>query len=108
LSAVITTDVRLALLLLVKEILIQIDEVACLKSKGHSATISLIMLRETCSILATLEQELLEEYFSLLIRLTTKPSRPRAATFSVDYAENVVEAKKRFNVRIRTELQKVA
>ena len=60
---------KFALVLLIKEILSQIDEVAHLKSRGYSAALSVELLHEMCSVLRELDQDLEAQYFELLLKL---------------------------------------
>ena len=60
---------KIAIRLLVHEIMGQIDIVAQLKKGGASAGISSKSLRETCSVLQTLEGESLNTYFELALKM---------------------------------------
>ena len=102
-------DQEHALVLLIKEMMEQLDEVAWLKSRGHSAALSMQMLREMSRVLRELEPPLREKYLDLLVRLQARsapPSLPR--NYSESYAEATVEAKQQFMRRIRHELKKSA
>lgn len=65
----ISAERTLAMVLLVREIGDQLDEIAHLRSKGHTARIGFELLREMCEVLRELDPELQELYFELLHKL---------------------------------------
>lgn len=93
-----------AIVLLIKEIMDQIDEVATIKKYGGKANISLEVLREICGVLHTLPQNLEQTYFDLVLKLADKQRPPRALAFDEEYAHLSVNAKKRFVNRIKQDL----
>ena len=64
-----------AMVLLIREISDQLDEIAQLRSRGHSARIGIGMMREMCSVLRELDPELQQLYFELLPKLIGRGSR---------------------------------
>lgn len=67
---------RLALSLLVKEIMSQLDLLAYLKSCGFKPGISAKVFHETCSPLAELSSESLTKYFQIAIDLFERADLP--------------------------------
>ncbi|MCB0328172.1 MAG: hypothetical protein KDD70_00875 [Bdellovibrionales bacterium] len=61
-----------ALVLLVKEIMDQLDELHALRKQGLKAHISHELLREMCSVLPELDETLKERYFDILISTSSK------------------------------------
>lgn len=98
-----------ALVLLVKEIMDQIDEVAALRRKGFSASLSLELLKEMCSIVKDLTPDLKTTYFDLLIKLSDKmPPSFRRANVSEEYVDHTAKIRRRFVSQIRLDLKLTA
>ncbi|MCO6432415.1 MAG: hypothetical protein J5J00_16300 [Deltaproteobacteria bacterium] len=103
-STRITFDQKYCLVLLVKEILSQLNEVAALRKQKRSAEISLLILREMCSVLRDLEPSLQEAYFEILLSLADKSRSPARHTVSESFVQASVGAKRRFIQSIRMDL----
>lgn len=97
-----------SLVLLIKEILDQLDETAELKAKGGPAAVSMLLLREMCSVLRELDPELLEIYFDVLPTLASATQPAMARRFSEEKAMLSEPVKRRFVERIRDQLIKTA
>ena len=65
-------DTDHALVLLVTEILHQLDEFYALRKQGSKAMISHELLREMCSVLPDLDEELQERYLEILVSISSK------------------------------------
>ena len=91
------------MVLLIKEMLSQLDEICALKKRGHKAELSMGLLRETASVLKDLPPDLIERYLELLPTLaqSDKPLEPRV---SEDYVISIAPAKRRFIERVRNDL----
>lgn len=100
----VSAEQEYALVLLIKEIFSQIDEIAAIKKQGGEARISQQMLREMCGVLRELEPPLSTTYLDLVVLLATKAELP-TSSFSEDYAEIAKGAKERFISRIRSDLK---
>ena len=94
---------RRAIVLLVKAIFDQLHEVNSLRKAGHPAALSILLLREMCSILPDLDEELRAYYYSVLPELVGKGTISRPP-ISEDYAEQTQQAKENFLSRIRQQL----
>jgi hypothetical protein len=103
------TNSKLALVLLVKELMSQLDDVCSLMKSGHSAKISKYLFSEIANVLPELEESLREEYFNILITLVTSQNNSisRVQT-SPDYVESSIAVKERFAKEIREHLLKTA
>ncbi len=88
-------DQDYALVLLVKEILGQVDEFYALRKTGAEGALSLAMLKEMCSVLPELEDDLRERYFDILITIGSNVERIRPTSTSEDMAVASVEPKRR-------------
>ena len=107
-----SADERLrALVVLVKEILFQIDEVSVLMQNGHSASLSRALLQETAQILRELPDDLQQRYFEVLLALSQhaeiNPRAHRAAEHAESeerYAELEATPRRRFNSEMRARL----
>lgn len=99
----ITSQQLSALVLLVKSIFDQVDEIANLKKNGGQANISSLILQEMCSVLSDLPAELEQAYFSILISLAGKHPIPAPNTYSEEYATLSAESKRRLVSNLRTE-----
>ena len=75
------------LVVLLKEIYAQLDELALLKKRGRKANISAELLREMCSVLQELEPSQKERYFDLLVRTSTDLRANPPAEPSEDFIE---------------------
>ncbi len=97
-----------SLVLLIKEILDQVDETAELKAKGGQAAVSLLLLKEMCSVLRELEPELIDLYLEVLPTLAGATPPAMARRYSEEKAMLSEPVKRRFVERIRDQLTKVA
>lgn len=94
------------LIILIKSIFDQIDEVANLKSKNKSAKISSLMLQEMSKILPELSKEDQEKYFELLIILSESVTIPKQnMKLDASFVENSIPAKKKTIIEIRKILE---
>ena len=75
------SESKLAMILLIREITNQLDEVAQLRSQGRDASLAIELLREMCAVVRNLRPELQELYFELL---------PKLAGSSVPNPKNIV------------------
>ena len=98
----------LALVLLVRAILDQVDEVACLKANDDSAAISKLVLSEMTSVLKDFEPELMDQYIELLIKFSSQIERPPCHSASSDYSNLSAPAKRKFISTIRENLRSIA
>ena len=74
------------MVLLIRALFDQIDEVAHLKSKGHKANISFEMLREIASVIRELEPEDFNLYQEFLLKLAPAVSLAQVSRPSSEYA----------------------
>ena len=93
-----------AMVLLIKELMSQLDEVCQLKKQGHPGKLSMEVFKEMGSVLRDLEPELLEKYFELLPILSSTESLVRPSYISPEHVELVKAAKERFIKSIRRQL----
>ncbi|MCB0321313.1 MAG: hypothetical protein KDD60_10340 [Bdellovibrionales bacterium] len=85
-----------AIVLLVKEILDQIDELAGLRKKGLAGQLSLTLLQEMCAVLPELTPELQERYFEILVSVGSKIRHVRpSATVSAEMEAAAAVPKRR-------------
>jgi hypothetical protein len=94
-----------AIVLLIKQIMDQIDEIASLRKQGKKAGISRELLGEMCSILPELSEAQRDHFHDLLIKLTQHSESSATTHYSSDYAEYSISSKRRFLTQIRTELK---
>ena len=104
----ITPEQKYALVLYVKELMAQLDEVASLKRQGYTARISFGLFQEMCSILKELEPNLQDEYVRILVSLAGRSSSSTRTVYTEDYEKNVVLSKKKFIDGIRRDLKVAA
>ena len=93
-----------ALVLLVKQIFDQIDEIASLKKQGLKASISQELLKEMCSILPELTAEQKDYYNELVVKLS-QSAEPAKAVYNKDYAQFSANSKRNLLFKIRTDLK---
>ncbi len=98
------TEKELALVLLIKAIFDQLDEISSLKAQGYSAAISSQILGEMSSVLKDLPLEDLELYHQLLLKLTAQREPSDKPKFSPQYAEYVAPSKRKLIERVRSSL----
>ena len=94
---------RTAIVLLVKAIFDQLHEVNSLKRAGKSANLSLLLLREMCSILPQLDDDLKEYYFSILPGIAGKGAASKPPV-SEEYARLSKPAKEGLLIKLRNDL----
>lgn len=104
LMGTVDPDKKLAMVLLIKQLMIQLNEIAYLKSKGSKAEISLYLFSEMCSVLRQLEPDLLALYYDYVMKFMCDDSPPRQLTYSERYAQAAASARRRFIERMRNEL----
>jgi hypothetical protein len=92
-----------AVVLLVKAIFDQLDEVAAIKRGGGAATLSVNLLKEMCSVLPELDEELQEFYFKALPTLAADLP-VRNYTTDQELVEYGIPAKERFLAQVRQDL----
>lgn len=95
----------LALVLLVKEIMGQLDEVASLRREGRRAALSIHLLREMCAVLHDLEPQYQERYLEILISTASKAEAPSLRVPSDEQVSASLSPKKRTLDRILTQLK---
>lgn len=98
----------MALVLLVKEILDQVDDISSLKSQGCKANIGAETLKETCFVLRELDSSELERYYELLISLAGKSVPSQNKKISFEMANLMTKPRKVFVEKIKQRLQAVA
>lgn len=96
-------DKRYALVLLIKEMMSQLNEIAYLRSQGAKAEISMLLFREMASILPELDDELRELYFQLLMKLSVNKVFKKISV-SEDFVSLSTDYRKRFVDKIKKEL----
>ncbi|MCB0358567.1 MAG: hypothetical protein KDD44_03000 [Bdellovibrionales bacterium] len=101
-------DKKYALVLLIKEIMSQLDEVASLRSRGLNADLSRYLLTEMCGVLHELEPALQKLYFEYLLLLVPATSHPPRVSVEPEYVQSVRNAKERFVTTMRQELLRAA
>ena len=103
-----TTERTVTFVLLIKEILDQLNEVSSLRAQGYSASISMALLRETCSVLHQLEPAEQMLYFDLLASLAGRGSAKRRRTPSEEVVLMMIPPRRSFLERIRKHLNVAA
>lgn len=84
------------LIILIKSLLDQLDEVATLKASNNPAKISMELFKEMSKILIQLSDEDKKKYFDFLIILSENLSAPKNKSESVsDYAKHTELAKRK-------------
>lgn len=97
-----------AIVLLIKQMMDQVDEIASLRKQGNSAALSRQLLKEMSAILPELSSEQQEIYFETFIKLTQNISVESFASYSADYAEYSANSKRRLLSKIRSDLKLAA
>ncbi|MCB0344093.1 MAG: hypothetical protein KDD66_03210 [Bdellovibrionales bacterium] len=97
-------DKKLAMVLLIKQLMIQLNEIAYLKSKGLKADLSMYLFSEMCSVLKELEPDLVALYYDYVLKFMCDDSPPKNLKYSERYAQAAAGARQRFIDRMRTEL----
>ena len=98
---------KYAMVLLIKELMSQLNDIARLKAGGSPARISMEIFRETASVLRELEPELEKLYFSLLPDIVGK-STPKPRKASEKHEEALRAANHRFIKTIKNDLRYVS
>jgi hypothetical protein len=93
-----------ALVLLVPEILLQLDEVVALRKRNAGAQLSLTMLREMCGVLKELDVRCCEGYFHVLVLHATMQQIPVEEDFDDQYVELSISSKQDLLMRIVDDL----
>lgn len=101
------SDQKLAMVLLVKELLSQVDECAGLLAAGHPARTSRMLLEEMSSVLKQLEPEMFAKYLHVMLTLAPK-ELPKKQMPSHEYVEAVSKSKKRLISKLRERLVEAA
>lgn len=95
-----------ALIILIKSLFDQIDEVSNLLAQGKSATISKSILEEMAKILPELHEDTREKYYELLMVLSEHASpAKRKVELSDSYIEEVSHAKKKMIDALKEDLK---
>ena len=98
-------DTKLALVLLIKSAMDQIDEIAVLRRQGCSAQLSRQLFGETCGVLEDLTEDQTSLYFSILLALSDSFGASQIHSVSEEYVEHVAPAKRHFASTIRARLR---
>ncbi len=98
-------DTKVALVLLIKSAMDQIDEIAVLRRQGCSAHLSRQLLGETCGVLGELTEDQTSLYFSTLLAISDSFGASQIRSVSEEYDEHVASAKRRFVSTIRARLR---
>lgn len=94
------------LILLIKSLLDQIDEIATLKSDNKSAKISMEIFREMSKILPELNEKDKDKYFKFLMILSDNKEAPlNKTTLARDYAKHTELAKRKTILEIKKMLK---
>lgn len=93
-----------ALVLLIKEILSLVSEIALLRHQGYSPRISEAVFQELCSVVHNLDSDLQNRYLELLPVLTAETPPRRERIISEEYVEAVLPARQRLVCEIREKL----
>jgi hypothetical protein len=96
-----------ALILLVKELCSQLDDLATLKKKGYPGTLSSSLLRETAAVLPELPQDMQELYFEYLATFAECLCPPVNSLADEKPAEPLSSRKPKLNKAMRS-LRRVA
>lgn len=99
----VSAEQKLAIVLLIKEIFQQLDDVAGLMRKGFLANISRGLLQETSSVLKDLDPELQDKYLEILLTLIEHENL-KAVSPSPDFIEASIPSKQAFIRSIRQQL----
>lgn len=103
----ITVEQEHALVLLIKAMLEQVDEIVALQKRGHSAQLSRTLLKEMASVLPSLEEPLQLRYFDLLTTIGTNQLSPHVrGGCSPEYVLAVEHSKRSFINDLRSNLLK--
>jgi hypothetical protein len=100
-----STETKVALVLLIKSVMDQLDEISVLGHQGCSAQLSRQLLGETCGVLRELTEEQTELYFSTLLALSDSFGLSGVRSVSEEYVEHVAPAKRHFVSTIRERLR---
>lgn len=104
-----SNNLKLILVLLVKEILSQLDDVHAFRKAGSSGQISMYLLKEMTSVLRDLDSTTQQLYLDILVSLGTAESiTPRTATISESYAASSKPIKELFAAKMRKHLVKTS
>jgi hypothetical protein len=102
-----SSNVKLSLVLLVKEIMSQLDDVHAFRKAGHSGQVSMYLLKEMTSVLKDLDAQTQQLYLDILVSLSTAENiTPRNATISESYATSSKPVKELFVAKMREQLLK--
>lgn len=82
-----------ALVILVKEMMDQLDEICAIRQSGGGAKIGIELLREMGSVLKDFDPELLSQYFNVLEKLAISVEAPKRYSVSEEYLELVKKKK---------------
>jgi hypothetical protein len=98
-------ETKVALVLLIKSAMDQLDEISVLGRQGCSAQLSRQLLAETCGVLRELTGDQTELYFSTLLALSESFGLSGVRSVSEEYVEHVAPAKRHFVSTIRERLR---
>jgi hypothetical protein len=99
-----TSNETLAMVLLVKAIFEQLDELAVLKKAGHQAKVSTMLMGEICSVLKDLDSAQQESYFSMLEKLSAH-AEPATLRYSEEFSALTARSKRNFISKVRSDLK---
>ena len=99
------SDTKVALVLLIKSAMDQLDEISVLRKQGCSAQLSRQLLGETCGVLGELTEDQTRMYFATLLALSDSFGASQIRSVSEEYVEHVAPAKRQFVSTIRARLQ---
>lgn len=103
------TDVKedYALILLIKELFSQIDEVSALRKTGAKANISFGLLQEMAKVLREIDDEVRERYLELLVLIGAESEQVTTIPVNEEYILGTIGSKERLIERLRTDLVRV-
>jgi len=101
----ISVDQKYFTVILVKELLAQVNEVAAAKTQNMPHESSLGILKELSSILKELSPELQEHYLEITLKLANKAQHPgKKIAISEDYVNASLSANRKLIAKIRASL----
>ena len=104
----VSAEQMMALVLLVKELLAQVDEIACLLRQGAEAKLSRHLFAEMSSVVRQLEPNLRARYFELLLKFSMSQETPDRVRYTPEYVQAVETSKKRLVKRLQQQLSSEA
>lgn len=99
-----TSNETLAMVLLVKAIFEQLDELATLKKAGLKAQISSKLMGEICAVLKELDPAQQQSYFTMLEKLSAH-AEPAKLRYSEEFSALTERSKRNFVTKVRSDLK---